>query len=134
MPSGGDITEITYNHPTLGSGVIFPKSNESSNYDVGGFRSADDANMVDGSGKIIDQKNRVRWSFEVPIAIEMVSANTMQELANLAASPVEANWTFTNINGSVFKGSGFPVGDLAGDGNTSMMTLKVSGSGTLQRL
>lgn len=134
MPKGGDLTEITWNHPTLGSGSIYPKSGESSTYDPGGFRSADDANMIDGAGQMIDQISRVRWSMETTIAVEMIDDNTMQNLANLAGSPQEADWTFANANGTVFKGKGKPVGDIQPDGLNSTMTLKVSGGGTLQRL
>ena len=32
---GGDIVELTFNHPTLGSGIIFPKSAEDSTFDLG---------------------------------------------------------------------------------------------------
>ena len=56
---GGDILEITFNHPTLGSGIIFPKAAEDSTFDLGGFRSNDDAAGVDGSGEMIDQSDRV---------------------------------------------------------------------------
>ena len=134
MPKGGDLIEITWNHPTLGTGSIYPKANESSTYDPGGLRSADDANMIDGAGRMIDQVSRVRWSMETTIAVDLVDENTMQVLANLAASPQEADWTFTNANGSVYKGKGKPVGDLQPDGLASTMTLKVSGGGTLQKL
>lgn len=134
MPSGGDLKEITWNHPTLGSGVIFPKSAESCNYDLGGYRSVDDANMIDGGGNEISQKNRVRWSMEVPITWESQDENTLQDLVNLAGNPQPADWTFTNVNGTVFQGSGTPVGDLVGDLQTSNIPLKIAGGGVLTRL
>ena len=40
--TGGDILEITFNHPTLGSGTIYPKSGEDSTLITGGFRSEDE--------------------------------------------------------------------------------------------
>jgi hypothetical protein len=131
---GGDITEITYNHPTLGSGTIFPKGGEDSTYDLGGFRGADDANMVDGSGAPIRQLNRVRWSFEVSVAWDMNNREELEKLTALAGDPVEAEWTITHINGTVHGGTGAPVGDMQGNGNAATFTLKVSGGGKLKKI
>lgn len=134
MPVGGDITEMTWNHPTLGSGVIFPKAAEASSFDLGGFRSNDDANMIDGAGNMIDQISRVRWSVEVPVAWEQLDGNTLNTLSNLAGSPVQADWTFTSLNGAVYQGKGKPVGDMIGDGMASNIPLKISGGGRLKQL
>lgn len=133
MPKGGDITEITYNHPTLGSGVFFPKAGEDSTYDLGGITSADDGQMIDGGGNMMDQMTRKRWSFEVAIAWDM-DATSLERLDALAESPNTADWTFTNINGKVYAGNGKPVGDINGNGNTSQITLKVAGGGKLSVL
>ena len=134
MPVGGDIIEITYKHPTLGSGTIFPKASEDSTYDLGGFRSNDDASAIDGGGNIIDQLNRVRWSFEVAVAADMNVDGTLEKLVELASSPVQAEWDFSHINGTVYRGKGKPVGDLQLNGNASTMTLKVSGGGKLKKV
>lgn len=134
MAVGGDIIEITYNHPTLGSGVIFPKSSEDSNYDLGGFRSADDTNMIDGGGNMIDQMNRVRWSFEVVVAWDMNLREDLEKVVELASSPEQSEWTFTNLNGTVYGAKGKPVGDYQGNGNQSTFTLKVSGGGKLKKI
>lgn len=133
MPTGGDIIEVTWNHPTLGSGVFFPKAAEDSTYDPGGLRSTDDANMIDGGGRMIDQLNRARWSFEVPVAWDMQDQDTLKTLADLAASPVTGDWTFTNVNGVVYSGNGKPVGDIQGNGNTSQVPLKIAGGGLLRK-
>ena len=50
---GGDITEITYNHPDLGSGGLYPKAGEDTSYFVGGVVTGSDANMIDGGGNTI---------------------------------------------------------------------------------
>lgn len=134
MPVGGDITEVTFNHPTIGSGVLLPKAGEDSTYDLGGFRSNDDASGIDGGGNAIDQMNRVRWSFEVPIANDMLVNQEAEKLVEMASSPVPATWTFTNINGSVYGGKGKPVGDIQPNGNTSILNLKVAGGGILKRI
>lgn len=134
MAVGGDITEITFNHPTVGSGTIFPKSAEDSTFDLGGFRSNDDGNMVDGGGNMIDQMNRVRWSFESTVAWDMNVDETLEKLVSLASSPDQADWTFTSINGTIYGGKGKPVGDLQGNGNSATFALKLSGGGTLKKI
>lgn len=131
---GGDIIEITYNHPTLGSGTIYPKAAEDSTFDLGGIRTSDDANMVDGAGATIRQMNRVRWSYEGPVAWDMNDREDLDNITALAGDPVEADWTFSHINGSVWKGKGAPVGDLQGNGNQATFTLKVSGGGRLVKI
>lgn len=131
--TGGDIIEITYNHPLLGTGTVFPKSKEDSTFDLGGFRSNDDANMVDGSGEMIDQINRVRWSFEVTVAWDANIREDLTKIAALAASPVQANWTISCLNGTVWQGKGKVVGDVQGNGNQATFTLKVSGGGILKK-
>ena len=129
---GGDITEITYQHPTLGSGTIFCKAAEDGTVDPGGLRSSDDANMVTSDGQMIDQINRVRWSFEAPpIAWDMTDADELDKLAKMSGSPVLADWTITSISGAIWGGKGKPVGDITANTNTSQITLKLSGSGIL---
>ncbi len=134
MAVGGDIIEITFNHPTVGSGIISPKSNEDSTFDLGGFRSNDDANMVAGNGEMIDQMNRVRWSLEAVIAWDMNIRGDLEKLVELAESPVEAEWTISHINGTVYGGTGKPVGDMQGNGNAATFTLKVSGGNKLKKI
>ncbi len=134
MAVGGDIIEITYNHPTIGSGVFFPKAAEDNTFDLGGFRSNDDANMIDGAGNMIDQMNRTRWSFEGSISWDMNNAEDLERLVELASSPVLADWTFSHINGSIYAGKGKPVGDLKGNGNTANTPIKIAGSGKLNKI
>ena len=131
---GGDIIEITYNHPTLGSGVIYPKAAEDSTFDIGGFRSSDDANMIDGAGQMIDQMNRTRWSVETTVAWDMNTGLTLERLTELTQSPVFADWTVTHINGTIYGGKGKPVGDLQGNGNAATFTFKLAGGGELKKI
>lgn len=133
--TGGDILETTYNHPVLGSGTLFHKAAEDGTFDPGGYRSNDDANMVTGDGQMIDQINRVRPSFELPpVAWDMTDVNEVQKLADLAASPVLADWTFTSISGAIWSGKGKPVGDIQGATNGATIGLKIAGSGTFKRI
>ena len=129
MAVSGDIIEITYNHPTLGSGTFFPKAGEGNTYDPGGIRTADDAAMIAGDGSPIWQKNRTRGSFEVVIENDQNVRNDAQKISDLMASNEPADWTFEVINGTVWCGSGMPVGDIQPDINAGTMTLKVAGGG-----
>ena len=134
MAVGGDIIEITSNHPTLGATTYYPKSSEDSTYNTGGFRSEDDMAKIAGDGTAIDTINRNRWSFEVPASWDMNGANEMDKLTALAGDPLPADWTFTNVNGTVWGGKGKPVGEIPGNGNTALITLKVSGGGKLEKI
>lgn len=130
----GDIIEVTYNHPTLGSGVLFPKSAEDSKYDLGGFRSTDDANMVDGSGAMIDQKQRKRCFFEITAAWDANNREELEKMNALAEHPVPADWTITSVNKTVYGMKGIPVGDIEGNGNAGTFPLKVSGGGKMKKI
>lgn len=136
MPyTGGDVIEMTYNHSLLGSGSIFLKSNEDGTIDPGGLRSNDDANSITGDGKMIDQMNRVRGSFEAPpIAWDMIDKDELSILADLAESPVLADWTITLISGAVWGGRGKPVGDIQGNTNTALIAVKIAFEGKVERL
>jgi hypothetical protein len=131
---GGDIIEITVNHPTAGEFRFQAKANESFNVDPGGLRSNDDASAITGGGDIIDQVNRVRWSIEGPVAVDVISGNEIENLPLLAESPDLGTWTLEHISGVVWKGLGKIVGDITADTNTAQMTLKVAGSGKLEKI
>ena len=126
MSVHGDITEVTYNHPTLGSGRFLPAAAQGNTYDVGGIRTADDANGITGSGTMIAKKNRVRGHFEIVVEDDQNDAEDAQNAAALAASNEPATWTITIINGTVWQGIGFPVGDIQPNIDDGTFTLKVS--------
>lgn len=128
---GGDILEIVCQH-TTGEFRFQAKSNESFTLDPGGVRTNDDNAQITGAGDIILQKNRVRWSFEGPIAVDPISGNEFKNLSDLSAHPDLGVWTITHISGTIWKGTGTPVGDLNTDTNNAQMTLKVAGKGILE--
>ena len=131
---GGDLLEITVNHPTLGNFTFATKSNESYTMDPGGKRSNDDAGMVTGNGSFIDQVNQVRWSFEGPLMADFDSGNEIDNLPALAESSELGTWTFSHISGAVWRGRGKCVGDIQIDTNTAQLTAKISGGGKLEKL
>jgi hypothetical protein len=124
---GGDIIEIAFSHPVLGNGIIFPKAAEDSTYELGGLRTDDEANGVDGSGEAIYKMNRIRWFFEVLVAWDMNNRKDLEKLVALASDPQEASWTFSHINRTVYGGDGKPVGDMNGNGNAATFKLKIAG-------
>ena len=131
---GGDLLEITYNNPDVGSGVLYCKSGEDSTFDPGGFRNSDDANNIDGGGRMIVQKNRVQWSLEAVVTWDMNVAREDENLRAITQSVNETEWTMTHVNGTVFRGTGTIVGDIQPNGNTAQITLKIAGGGVLERI
>ncbi len=123
---GGDFTEIRFTHPTVGTGSFFPKANEGNTLDLGGIRTNDDANQIDGSGNLILQKNRVRGSFECLVANDANTRNDIDVACQLSESPELADWTISHISGVVYGFTGTPVGDIALDSNAATFTLKVA--------
>jgi hypothetical protein len=133
MAVGGDIKEITYNHPTLGSGSVLPKSGEDSTYDTGGYRSDDDENGIDGGGNMIDIMKQVRPYFEAVVANDMNVDGTLEKMVALAASPVPAQWTISIVNGVTYGMTGKPVGPLQGEISKATFKLKVAGGGKMKK-
>ena len=131
---GGDLDEATYNHPTYGSGKLYFKAGEDGTVDPGGITGADDAQMIDGSGRVIRQLTRKRWSVEGVLAWDMNSEDELKQVNDMAGDPQEADWTFSHISGTVWGGKGSPVGDVQGSTNGATFTLKVSGGGTLKKI
>ena len=131
---GGDLVEVTVNHPTLGNFTFATKSNESYTMDPGGKRSNDDANMVTGAGEFIDQVNQVRWSFEGPLLADFLSGEEVSRLPALAESSELGTWTFTHVSGAIFRGKGKFVGDINIDTNNAQFTAKIAGGGKLETL
>ena len=134
MFTGGDIIEVTCKHSVLGSFVFQPKSAEDFTLDPGGYNNSDDENMVTGAGEPIRQMNRKVWSLEGVVAWDMDSSETVHQVQDLMDSPIDGDWTFTHINGTIYGGKGKPVGDNKGNMNTAQIPLKVNGGGKLLKI
>jgi len=132
--TGGDIKSISYNHPTLGSGTLFPKAGEDGTLDRGGFTSADDDAMVTGAGQMIDVITAKRGSFEVVCAWDTTDKQELKRINEMAGTPVLADWTITHISGAVWGGKGKPVGDVKGSTNAATFTLKLAFEGKINDL
>jgi hypothetical protein len=123
----GDIKEITYNHPEIGSGRFRPKSGEGNTYNPGGLINNDDANGIASNGDLIMTKNRVRAMMEAMIVNSTAAGedSDAEIVRQLQESQLAADWTFTTMADAVYSGSGWPVGEIAPDLNAGTFTLKV---------
>jgi len=131
---GGDILEITWNHSVLGSGTLKVKANEDSTFDTGGVRTNDDDAQVTTAGDNIRQLNNKRWSVECVCANDMNTGKDLVKVVAMAGHPVDAEWTVELINGTKWRGTGSPVGDLKGAVNGATFPLKLSGGGKLEEI
>ena len=131
---GGDITEITFNHPGEGSGRFFCKSGEDGTLDMGGFRTDDDAASIASNGKMINKINRVLASFEASVAWDMADTDELSILKRMAASPDLGDWTMSSVSGAIWGGKGKPVGDIKGNTNTCLISLKLAFESELKRI
>lgn len=131
---GGDILEITYSHPTLGSGTLLPKSGEDSTIDLGGFTTADDEAGITASGEAIYQMNNSRWTLETTVAGDMNVRKDLEAVAAMAASVTEAEFTVSMVNGAIYSGKGKPVGRYSQSINNATFSLKLQGGGGLKKI
>lgn len=132
--TGGDITQVSFNHPTLGGATFFPKANEDSTLDLGGFRTDDDSNNVDGSGAMIKKINRNLWMAEMTIAGDLNTRQDMEALTALSGNPVDATWKIAHVSGAVYMGQGTVVGDIQQNLNNATIKLKLAGGQQLKKI
>ncbi len=124
---GGDITQISFTHPTIPGATFFPKANEESTYDLGGVRTDDDASGVDGAGNIIRKMTHMRWFWEGTLAGDMNTRKDLESLTALAASTADATFKVAHINGAVYQGKGTVVGDVQQNGLNATIKIKFAG-------
>ena len=133
--TGGDILEITYNHPRIGGGVIFTKANEDATILKGGRRSEDDDNLVTSDGQMIDQMAQARWKYTSgPIAWDITGSDEHDRLQELQSDPQLAEWTIEHIAGAIYRGIGKPVGEIEGSFQNATTTLTLAGGGKLEKI
>jgi hypothetical protein len=134
MAVGGDLIDVNWTHPTLGQGTFYFKSGEDSSLMIGGFISSDEDGNIDGSGTRIDQLNRT-VPYIKGTAVNDMSIGTAEQVQALAANIAPATYTFTWLNGHVYKITGGKiVGAVEINVNASTFDLKIAGSNTAQKL
>lgn len=131
--TGGDILEIRYSHSIIGDGVFYAKANEGNTLDPGGYRTSDDASLIDGARQPIWQTNLQRAHIEVLCVNDMNVRNDIDVARQLTSSTIEADFTVSMINGTVWGITGKPVGEIQADTNAATFTLKIAG-GTMTKI
>ena len=131
--NGGDIIEISYNHPTIGSGVLSPVAAQDNEFDLGGVRTTDDENMLTSKGEAIYVMNNKRWSATILVTNDMNIRKEYEKVLALSRSLEEATWSLLHINGTVYRGKGKPVGDIKLNVNQSTFSLKISGGNIFEQ-
>lgn len=133
MPVSGNLTEISVSHPDVGDAVFFVTPGTDSNYNLGGLTSEDTEEGVDSGGRTILKKTFKRWSFETSISWDQTT-DELGILQSLSDSTVEGIYTFTHINGTVYKGKGSVVGPIVGNGMSATIPIKFAGGGSLEKI
>lgn len=125
---GGDISEISFSNPEVGTGFFYPMSGEEHSLDKGGFRSEDNK-AIDGSGRLIQSMKRAVGTLEV-VASNSTETGDYDNACAIAASTAETTWTIAMLNGDVWKGTGVIQGDIKLNTYKTNFTLTVvSGAG-----
>jgi len=126
MATGGDVLEITFDNPNIGSGSFFPISNQGNTFKPGGIMANDDANQVTASGTMINQLNRTLGHFEVLCENDMNLRDDISVAQALAGDTANTDFTISLNNKTVWTATGRPVGELTSDVNASSFTLKIN--------
>ena len=125
MAKHGDILEVRYQHPTIGTNIFHAVSSQSNELDLGGRRSEDDENKVTTTGIMIDSMSFKRGSLSVLVESDNNVREDQRVLGELAADSVDATWTVTLMSGAVYVGVGKPVGEIKGDVYAGTVQMKI---------
>jgi hypothetical protein len=124
MAIHGDILELSVAH-SKGNRTFFAKAAEGNTLNVGGVQTVDDTASVTTAGTPMFTMNRVAGSLQVLIENDMNVREDQIFLQGLAGETELGEWTFSMINGSVWRGSGKPVGAIDADTNAGTIALKL---------
>lgn len=130
----GDLKDISWNHSILGSGVLYVKADEESEVDLGGYRVNDDEKGVDTANRNIKGMSNNRWSTTATVSSDETLTKELSRLKALAAHPIDAVWTITHQDGTVWRGEGGPVGDVKKGLKAGTIALKLAGGGELKQI
>lgn len=133
MAVSGDIKEITFNHPTLGSGTFKPIAGEDATFDVGGRRTLDE-DVITSDGEKINKITMMPWKYESPVRWAASTGLDLEKLVALSGNPEDADWTFELMDETIYGGKGRPVGDFVGSSKDGTIPIKLSGGGGLRQI
>ncbi len=88
MVSGGDMVEITWSNPNLGSGQFFGLCGEDSTYTPAGYQNTSN---VDGGRRLIVSKQWMPGSITVVISNDMGTAQDEYETVQLIKNELDVH-------------------------------------------
>lgn len=127
MATGGDILELTVNHPDLGSRIFFAKASEGNTFEKGGFRTEDDEDSVDGGGNMIQKINRKLGFFEIVLSNDVNDREDYEFISKLAGNSRLGDWTVSHTSGVTWGGLAKPVGSVTPNTNDGTLSVKIQG-------
>ena len=129
----GDIKEITFNHPTLGSGTFKPIAGEDSTFDLGGRKTLDEGTIT-SDGEKVDKINMMPWMVETTVRWSASQGLDLERLTALSGNPEQSDWTFELMDETIYGGKGKIVGDIQGSGQNGTIGIKITGGGGLRQI
>ena len=125
--TGGDLKEVRFNNPDVGSGKFNSKSGETHTLMLDYYRTDDDDTNIDSGGNLLNLKSLKPGSYEFSIINDERNPNRqeLETLVALSGSFSDTTWSFTSVNGIAYTATGNVVGDLALDRSKAMIPGKV---------
>lgn len=133
MAIAGDVKEITFNNADAGSGTFKPIAGEDSTFDLGGRRTLDE-DVITSDGEKIDKISMMPWKYEATVRWASSTGLDLEKLVVLSGSLEPTDWTFELMDGTIYGGTGRPVGDLVGSAKDGTIPLKTTGGGGLRQI
>ena len=133
MAVAGDVQEITFNHPTFGSGTFKPISGEDFTLNLGGKKTLDE-DTITSDGEKIDKITNSPWMAEGSIRWDSKTGLDLEKLYSLSGAVENTVFTFELMDGSIYGGTGRPVGDMQGSTKDGTISIKLTGGGRLRQI
>jgi hypothetical protein len=131
--NGGYLKELMASNPDAGTKVFNGIKDEDSTYTLAGLTSE---NMPDGGGNIVRNMQPKLAKFVCTCSSNMLDNTPGFEYLQACMNSLNPTmWTFTNVNGVTYSGSGVVDGDVELSGNKSTMqfTIVAGGDGFVQQ-
>ena len=129
----GDSTELIINHPVFGSRNLEIKAGSDFNYQRGGQQADDDSGNVTAQGVAIKKINAILWMASMTVVTDGRDG-LLDYLQDISSSEDDATITVTHLNGAVYSGDGYPVGDIELNTQSGEISLTVKGGGTFDQI
>jgi hypothetical protein len=133
MAIAGDIREITFNNEDAGSGTFKPIAGEDGTFDLGGRRTLDE-DVITSDGEKVNKISMMSWKYESSVRWDAANGKDLEKLTLLSGSTKDTDFTFELMDGTIYGGTGRPVGDLVGSAKDGTISIKVTGGGGLREI